>query len=193
MVQYVEVSQSVNIPSANDGQAEQGTFAELFGRYVDKLKRVVAGMGLSASDGDDVLQEVYLSGMKQVRQWTGREELGRWLIRVTINRCIQEHRQKSRFQRHARQIVDRLVKNPKRVARPDELAIRTEQLEAVRQTLKGLDDSLQGPLVLKYFCGLNAGEIGNILQLTHSTVRSRLRKARLILADKLLKKGIEGI
>jgi DNA-directed RNA polymerase specialized sigma24 family protein len=61
----------------------------------------------------------------------------------------------------------------------------------VRETLQKLDGSLLGPLVLRYFCDLNSTEIGQILELKQSTVRSRLREARLVLARQLMRRGVE--
>ncbi len=63
--------------------------------------------------------------------------------------------------------------------------------DRVRLGLLTLDDSHLAPLLLRYFCDLDAAEIGMVLELKPSTVRSRLREARLKLADELLKKGLE--
>jgi len=44
-------------------------------------------------------------------------------------------------------------------------------------------------LVLRYFQGLDSKEIGRILDMPDSTVRSHLRVARKILADELKRAG----
>ncbi|MHC4570014.1 MAG: sigma factor-like helix-turn-helix DNA-binding protein [Planctomycetota bacterium] len=54
-----------------------------------------------------------------------------------------------------------------------------------------MDESLQVPLAMRYFCALNSTEIGEILDLEPGTVRKRLYKGRIVLADALLKKGIK--
>ena len=54
-----------------------------------------------------------------------------------------------------------------------------------------MDESLQVPLAMRYFCELNSTEIGEILELEPGTVRKRLYKGRIILADALLKRGIK--
>jgi DNA-directed RNA polymerase specialized sigma24 family protein len=46
-------------------------------------------------------------------------------------------------------------------------------------------------MMLRYFCGLNSTEIGQVLGLSASAVRSRLREGRMILARKLMERGIE--
>jgi DNA-directed RNA polymerase specialized sigma24 family protein len=65
-----------------------------------------------------------------------------------------------------------------------------EELEIVRQSLQKLDDSLLGPVILRYFCDFNSKEVAETLGLKSSTVRSRLRDARMKLAKQLLERGI---
>jgi len=74
---------------------------------------------------------------------------------------------------------------------PDKYAIRTEEIEAMRQCLYKMSESLKVPMVMEYFCGLNSNEIGEILKLKPGTVRKRLCKGRIILAETLLQKGIK--
>ena len=115
----------------------------------------------------------------------------RWLIKVTVNRCLMEHRRRRTFSRHAQEILKRRQKAKTASRATDEKVIIAEELEIVRESLKKLDDSLLAPMVLRYFCDLNSKEIGEILDISPSTVRSRLREARMILAKGLLERGVE--
>ena len=56
----------------------------------------------------------------------------------------------------------------------------------MRENLQKIDGALLAPVVLRYFCS----QIGEILGLKASTVRSRLREARMILAKRLLERGV---
>jgi len=94
-----------------------------------------------------------------------------------------------RFRRHAVSIVERKCRPV--ASGPVESAVSSEQVEAVQQALRDLDDDLLRPLVLKYFCDLSSAEIGATLAMPASTVRSLLRKGRLALAKALMKRGIE--
>ena len=44
---------------------------------------------------------------------------------------------------------------------------------------------------MRYFCDLDSKAIGEIVEMNASTVRARLREARLLLAGKLVQRGIE--
>jgi len=174
----------------------ESSLMEVFTAELWRLKRIIAGMGLSASDGEDVLQDVSIRALKQCRGGSrtalpSRQENIKWLIKVTVNRCLMEHRRRRTFRRHAREILKRRLET-KAASKPAvENVIVAEELEIVRDSLQKLDDLLLAPMVLRYFCNLNSKEVGEILALSPSTVRSRLREARMILAKRLLERGVE--
>jgi len=174
----------------------ESSLMDVFTAELGHLKRIIAGMGLSASDGEDVLQDVSIRALKQQRSGSqtalpGREDNVRWLIKVTVNRCLMEHRRRRTFRRHAGEILKRRLGTKTASKSAVENVIVAEELEIVRENLQKLDDSLLVPMVLRYFCDLNSKEVGEILVLSPSAVRSRLREARMILAKQLLERGIE--
>ena len=181
------------------GQADQAAnelsarpnLTDVFLAERERLKRIVAGMGLSASDGEDALQDVSIQALQRRDVFADKAESVRWLIKVTVNRCPMEHRRRRSFQRHAGEILRRRQEIGTQSDRIDVKAIAAEELEIVRETLQELDGSLLALLVLRYFCDLNSTEIGKVLDLNQSTVRSRLREARMILAGQLMQRGIE--
>jgi len=162
---------------------------DIFLAELGHLKRIVAGMGLSASDGEDVLQDVSIQALRRSGKHQSREDSVRWLIKVTVNRCLIEHRRRKTFRRRASEILKRRSK--KKTDPTAEKVIVAEELEIVRETLQELDEILLMPMVLRYFCDLNSKEVGEILALSPSTVRSRLREARMILAKRLVERGVE--
>ncbi|MHC4618768.1 MAG: RNA polymerase sigma factor [Planctomycetota bacterium] len=173
------------------GRSSISGLFEIFIAEFGRLKRIAAGMGLTASDAEDVLQDVSVQALRQRRQWVNRDEAVRWLTKVTVNRCLAEHRRRRSFVRTAAEIFERRSEDDTSSAKADDKAIEAEELEIVRQTLSELDESLLTIMVLRYFCDLNSTQIGQILNLKASTVRTRLREGRIILAKRLIKRGIE--
>ncbi len=159
--------------------------------HIERLRRLVVAMGLSAEEGQDILQDVYIEAVKGPGKYRGEQEASRWLMRVTANRCLLEFRRRKRHRRAASEVVKQWAEMEKYPSGPDKQAIRTEEVEAMMQCLREIDESLQVPLAMRYFCELNSTEIGEILELEPRTVRKRLHKGRIILADALLKKGIK--
>jgi RNA polymerase sigma-70 factor (ECF subfamily) len=156
-----------------------------------RLKRIIAGMGLGASDAEDVLQDVVIQALRRAGKCQTKEDGIRWLIKVTVNRCLMEHRRRRSFCRRAPEILKRRSETKTDSTTAENKAIVAEELDMVRNSLQELDESLLTPMVLRYFCDLNSREVGRILALSPSTVRSRLREARMVLAKRLIKRGIE--
>ena len=158
---------------------------------IERLQRLMVAMGLSTEEGQDVLQDVYVEAVKGPPRYLSDGEASRWLMRVTTNRCLLEYRRRKRHRRAASEVVKQWAELEKTASGPDKQAIRTEEVETMMQCLSQMDESLQVPLAMRYFCDLNSTEIGEILDLEPGTVRKRLYKGRIILAEALLKKGIK--
>ena len=164
----------------------------VFLREREFLRRVAAGMGMDGVDAEDVLQDVSVQVLKHAGRFEQENMMVRWLVKTTVNRCLSEHRR--RFRHKAVRILGR---------RPDlgrvldegsgavERADVDEELEIVQRTLVELDPSLLLVVILRYFCDLNSQAIAAIVEMNASTVRSHLREARLLLAEKLVRRGIE--
>jgi RNA polymerase sigma-70 factor (ECF subfamily) len=162
----------------------------VFRRQAGLLQQVAVGMGLSADQGQDMLQDVYVKVLGQPPSFAGTEQATRWLMRVTVNRCLLEFRRKRRHDRKLGEISERSVAPENPQYGPDQQMIRAEEAGAVRRALAELSELLRVPLVLKYYCGLNASEIAEVLELKPGTVRKRLCDGRIVLAKVLLRRGI---
>ena len=163
----------------------------VFIRHIERLRRLVIAMGLSAEEGQDILQDVYVEAAKRPPKYRDNREASQWLMRVTVNRCLLEYRRSKRHDRAVGEVLKQWGQLKKHSSGPDMQAIRAEEVEIMMQCLRQMDDSLQVPLAMRYFCDLNSTEIGEILELEPGTIRKRLYKARIILADAMLKRGIK--
>lgn len=173
-------------------RAPETRLLTVFLQQRERLRRIAAGMGMGAADAEDVLQDVSVQVLRYERTFEDERGMMRWLIRTTVNRCLTEHRR--RFRRSAARILKRRPEAAEHLTAGLDVAERvglTEELELVRRTLLELDASLLPVMVLRYFCDLTSGEIAEIMQWNASTVRGRLREARMILAGKLLRRGVE--
>jgi RNA polymerase sigma factor (sigma-70 family) len=172
--------------------ARTGLF-QAFLEQRDQLRRIAAGMGLGGADIDDVLQDVSVQVLKQPTDLEHEGGMAGWLIRTTVNRCLTEHRR--RFRRQVCRILRRRpdLEQTLTSGSPDETSqvAANEEFEIMREAMAELDPSLLELLVLRYFCGLDSNKIGQTLGLNPSTARCRLRDARMILARKLMQRGVE--
>ena len=158
---------------------------------VPELARLVAALGVRSGRAEDVLQDVYVAAWEKSPGGLDAAELRRWLFRVTINRCHLEHRRQARWQGVFRGLT-RLFGRHSEERDAAEIAGDNEETALVRRALERLEPQMRSILVLRYFTGLDSKEIGQILQLPDSTVRSHLRAARQELALDLRRAGYRG-
>ena|SRR5579862_2300463 len=68
----------------------------LFDQFRDPLLRYLAGFGLAFPDGEEVLQEVFLSLFQHLRRGKPRDNLRGWLFRVAHNQALKRRYQTRR-------------------------------------------------------------------------------------------------
>ena len=162
----------------------------VFMDHVERLRRLVVGIGLSAEDGDDILQDVYLEVVKRPPNACTDRQAQQWLMRVTVNRCILEFRRRKRHRRAEERILEQWTDVEQHSFGPERQAIHAEEIKAIMECLNEMNESIRAPLAMKYYCGLSSSEIGEILELEAGTVRKRLYDGRIVLARALMQKGI---
>ena len=62
----------------------------LFDEYRDRLLRYVVSIGLSVHDGEDVVQEVFLSLFRHLKMGRSRDNLRGWVFRVAHNLALKK-------------------------------------------------------------------------------------------------------
>ena len=163
----------------------------VFMNEIERLKRLLIGMGISHNDREDILQDVYLEAMQKPPKHGNTQENTNWLMKVTTNKCMLKFRQKKQCQKVEDAVNKTFYEQKKTQEPPDILVSSNEENNAIKHCLSKMEESLKVPLVMKYFCGLNSSQISEILELKPGTVRKRLYHARVILAEMLIEKGIE--
>lgn len=169
----------------------QPSVLDVFMQEFQRLTRFALGMGLDPMRAEDVMQDVSVQALQHQKLELNNGQALAWLFRTTANRCRLEHRRRRAAIKQGQEMAERLSKQDPPNVDPAWTVIKAEQVAAVSQALDALDQDLMTPLVLRYFCDLPSDQIGRILKISASAVRTRLQQARLRLARQLLEKGIE--
>jgi RNA polymerase sigma-70 factor, ECF subfamily len=164
-----------------------------------ELSRIIRALGVGSANADDILQELYITAREKCpnaiisplslrERDRVREDLRKWLIRVTVNRCRLEHRRTGRWRLAFLALTHLFDRRAPNATAAESLSLDAQRQE-VRQALQSLDANTRSLLVLRYFADFDSTEIGQIMQLPESTVRGRLCRARQKLADRLRQTG----
>src|ERR1700758_5235763 len=73
-------------------RGELGAFEELYTAHSGRLYSLACRMLGNASDAEDLLQEIFLSGHRKLESFRGDSALGTWLYRLGMNQILDHVR-----------------------------------------------------------------------------------------------------
>ena len=147
-------------------------FTRLAERYIDTVFRVAFHYLKSATDADDVTQNVFFKLLKEKKNFDNDDHVKNWLIRVTINECKNMIRSRwwrtESFEDYAATLT---FDNPS----------HSDLFYAVMD----LPKKYRLPIYLYYYEEYSTQEIARILKLPKNTVCTQLRRGRELLRESL--------
>jgi RNA polymerase sigma-70 factor (ECF subfamily) len=175
---------------------EKDLFLELIRPYQRTVYATLMSMMGSKEDAEDVTQEVLLKALTRLHQFRGESAFGTWLVQIAIN----EARIRRRRLRYGMMFSltngpdDDGAYVPKDFADwreiPSEALERSEIREALAKALALLEEHYRLAFILRDVNELSITETANILGITRGAVKTRLRRARLMLRD-ILSPGLQ--
>ena len=165
-------------------RAEEEALEALVDQYATTLYRVAFSVLRNQSDAEDAVQEAF------VRVLRHRETLGEirdhrvWLIRIVWNIVLdRKRRAKTRPETDDISEVARVL--PAHGLTAEERAAAAQHHAQVLACVEKLPAREREVMMLSAFEELSSVEIAAVLEVTESSVRSRLFRARNLLADLL--------
>lgn len=172
---------------ARSAQAgDQAAFATLVRRYSGAVFNQAYRMLDDAHEAEDAVQEVFLRAYRRLDSYDTERRFVTWLLSIGSNFCIDRLRRR----RGSRLGLDEVALwLPSGEPGPEALALRDERRLAVQRALQRLPDTYRGVTVLRYWHDLSYLEIAEAMGLTEATVKTRLHRARKLLAEALEAEG----
>jgi RNA polymerase sigma-70 factor, ECF subfamily len=168
----------VALAQLDDGvvrKAQRGdgpAFSLIVGAYQVPVFNYVLRMVGDRALAEDLTQEVFFRVFQSLPRFTFRSKFTTWLFQVTKNRVLDELRTRERRPRCVE--LDEL--RPLHVV--DAPIERLETIDALWRAVDQLNDDQKMALLLRDVVGLSYNEIADSLEVTLSTVKWRIYKAR---------------
>jgi RNA polymerase sigma-70 factor (ECF subfamily) len=144
---------------------------ELVRRHWDTSHRTAFLIVHDAAAAEDVCQEAMVAAVREIGRFDPRKPFGPWLHRIVVNRALDSLRARRR-----RGEVPLGHAAPERRAAEPAPAGRLPDDDLIR-ALATLDPADRTIVVLRHLLDYDSTEIGQMLELTPATVRTRLRRA----------------
>lgn len=157
-----------------DGDARAG--ARLTDRYMTPIGRFFTNRGHAKPDVDDLVQRTFVSTAESLVRYRGTASVRTWLFAIAHNIqrqwLVETHRRRSR----ERGLGDKTLSNSD--AGLHTILSNRHERRILLEALRRLELEAQLVLQLRYWDGVSAKEIGEILGCTTAVARNRLRKAK---------------
>ncbi|MCS7271957.1 MAG: sigma-70 family RNA polymerase sigma factor, partial [Gemmataceae bacterium] len=172
-------------------QAQRGNavaFAELYRRYYRRIHQTIYRLLRHRDDAEDIVQNTFLNAWRSLGNFKGESEFFTWLYRIAVNLAISHQRRRSSGREKPLYEGDeqqRGYEPPAHAPHPATGLETQEDLEHLRHAMQGLSEDHRIIICLKDLEDMSYEEISRVLHIPIGTVRSRLHRARLELAQLL--------
>ena len=126
------------------------------------------------ADAEDVLQESFCDAFAAIDSFGYKSTFGAWLKRIVINKSINALRKRKM------EIID--IDKTHAIQLPEEESYDEAELqfkvEEIKNAVKELPNGYRTVLTLHLFEGYDQEEIAEILQVSHTTVRTQYMRAK---------------
>src|SRR5690349_2332366 len=161
---------------------DRAAFGQLMHRYTGAVYNLAYRMLGNAEDAEDAVQEIFLRAYTRLASFDRARRFSTWLLSIGSNYCIDRLRRR----RFAWLTLDDVAYTmPSRERGPERSALEHEQRERVPAALLRLPENYRLVLILRYWQDLSYDEIAQVTGLTESALKTRLHRARHMLAEAL--------
>jgi RNA polymerase sigma-70 factor (ECF subfamily) len=143
-------------------------------------------MTRSASEADDIAQEVFLKAFRVLPQFEGRSQFFTWVYRMAVNRALNARRDRQR--RGEETIDDPRLELAVAVDSRSNPAREAELRQTYSRLLRALDQlpmDMRTTVILVSLQGMSHGEAGVIQKVSEGTIAWRMHEARRRLQESM--------
>ena len=159
-------------------KGERTAFEALLLRYEKPVYNAAYRMLNSSDDARDVTQTVFLKAYENLGRYDSKYKFFSWIYRIALNEAINCLNQRKR--------TEELAGEPaSETGGPDEATDTDQQSRRIQSALMTIKPEYRSVIVLRHFHEFNYLEIGEILEISETKVKSRLYSGRQMLKDAL--------
>ena len=162
------------------------SYEELVRRYERLVGRVLYSYAGRDAAVEDLVQETFLRAYDRLSTFNPEYRFKTWLLAIANNLGIDTLRRRRDVVEFNPEVHGRVVRGPEAVA------TEAERAKSIQDAVMTLPETYSVPLVLRYAEGLTYAEIAEVLGITVPALKSRLFRARNMLAERLEERGETG-
>jgi RNA polymerase sigma-70 factor, ECF subfamily len=165
-------------------KGDQSAFAKLVEAYQMPVYNLAYRMLGTPNEAEDAAQETFLRAYTRLDTYDASRKFSSWILSIASHHCVDRLRRRHGTTVSMEEIMSwRWV--PDDLPRPEEQTMQHEDRAVIRRLLDQLPAPYRLVIVLRYWHDLSYEEIAEVTHTTESAVKSRLHRAREVMATLL--------
>ena len=171
-------------------KGDQLAFAELVELYQEKLYHMAYRMLNNKSEAEDIVQETFLRVYNNLHRYDENQKFSTWIYRIATNLCIDLLRKRKQVysldaESSDYEGLDGYSMIPSDNRTPESELLISETQSIIHKAIDQLPPKYKSVMVLRYIQELSLQEVGDILDMPVTTVKTRVHRGREYLRRKL--------
>ncbi|MYL51319.1 sigma-70 family RNA polymerase sigma factor [Halobacillus litoralis] len=137
---------------------------------------------------EDITQETFIKAYQKYASFKKESTIKTWLYKITINLC-KDHLKSSYMKRVVKKGTELFRSIPSTKETPEEFVLQQDEDETLLAHVLKLEDKYREIIILYYFEEFDINELANVLNTSPNTIKTRLRRARQLLQERLTSEG----
>jgi RNA polymerase sigma-70 factor (ECF subfamily) len=166
---------------------DQRAFEALVTRYRKRIFALALHITRSASEADDIAQDVFLKAYRALPEFEGKSQFFTWVYRMTVNRSLNVRRDRAR--RGEDLLDDPRLELAVAVDARSNPGREAELRQTYARLLRALDSlpvDMCTTVILVSLQGLSHGEVAVVQKVSEGTIAWRMHEARRRLHEAML-------
>ncbi len=161
---------------------DEEAFAQVVEVYQTPVYNLCYRMLGDSGEAEDAAQETFWRAFQAINRYDRERPFGTWLLSIAAHYCIDQQRKRRLQTYELDEVAEETLPDP--MPDPERTANQNEQDRLLRKLLESMSSQDRAVIILRYWYDFSEEEIGQSLSLTISAVKSRLHRARLLLAQR---------
>lgn len=158
-------------------------FELLMRRHNQRVYRTIRAILGTDEDVEDAMQQTYLNAFAHLSSFAGHARFSTWLTSIAVNEALGRRRRLGIVPKSDDDTILHIKSN---APDPEQQAMTSELQQFLEQEITSLPDHYRTVLILRQVEGLSTEETAQCLGVSTDVVKTRLRRARVMLREALL-------
>jgi RNA polymerase sigma-70 factor (ECF subfamily) len=166
-------------------QGDRVAFGQLVRAYERPVYNLTYRMLGDPAEAEDAAQETFLRAFTKLATYQPSRKFVNWLLSIASHHCIDRLRRRNRAPQLSLDGPLPPIWLASDAPQPEQVMDKKQAREQVRQVLETLPPDYRAAIVLRYWYNLSYQEIAGVMETTESAIKSRLHRARRMMASGL--------